>query len=165
MIDRLFDTMNGHDPRAKGFKAPLGALNWMESKAFLSRASEYLLTLVTKDGTPLHRSKRPIKIVLVIHDMSSMILCSLMHRVPKMLRSLHQVHMMLLLQCFFFCFVSVQIVLYSVPHKCHNSMYANMMLFYFNVFQCSVLFVGIVLYVFQVLDVCKWYVLHNIKYM
>ena len=64
IIDRLFDTMNGRNPRAKGFKAPLGALNWLERKAFLSRARQ-LLTLVTKDGTPLHRSKRSIKIVLV----------------------------------------------------------------------------------------------------
>lgn len=62
MIDSLFDTMNGRNPRAKGFKAPFGALNWMERKAFLSRAREHLLTLVTKDGTPLHRSKRSIKI-------------------------------------------------------------------------------------------------------
>ncbi|CAK6959948.1 DNA transposase THAP9 isoform X1 [Scomber scombrus] len=66
MIDRLFDIMNGRNPRAKGFKAPLGALNWMERKECLSRAREYLLTLVTKDGTPLHQSKRSIKIVLVI---------------------------------------------------------------------------------------------------
>ena len=67
MVDRLFDIMNGRNPRAKGFKAPLGALNWMERKSFLLRAREYLLTLVTKDGTPLHRSKRSIKIVLVTH--------------------------------------------------------------------------------------------------
>lgn len=46
MIDRLFDTMNGLNPCANGFKAPL---NWMERKAFLSRVREYLLTLVTKD--------------------------------------------------------------------------------------------------------------------
>lgn len=64
-------------------------LDW---RAFLSRAREYLLTLVTK--------------------------------------------------CFFFSFVSVQIVLSSVPHKCHNSVYANMMLFYFSVFQCLVLFMS-----------------------
>ncbi len=57
--------MNGRNPRAKGFKAPLGALNWMDRKAFLSRAREYLLTLVTRDGTPLHRSKRSIIMVLV----------------------------------------------------------------------------------------------------
>lgn len=56
--------MNGRNPRAKGFKAPLGALNWIERKAFLSRAREYLLSLVTRDGTPLHRSKRSIKIVV-----------------------------------------------------------------------------------------------------
>lgn len=30
-IDRLFDTMNSRNPHAKGFKAPLGALNWADS--------------------------------------------------------------------------------------------------------------------------------------
>lgn len=133
MIDRLFDMMNGRNPRAKGSKAPLGALNWTERKEFLSRAREYLLTLVTKDGTPLHRSKRSIKIVLVIHAWkvhvkSSTILGSVMHQVPMMLCSLHQVDMKLLLQCIFFSFVSVQIVLYLVPQS-HNSMYANMIVF------------------------------------
>ncbi|KAL7396666.1 hypothetical protein ABVT39_009658 [Epinephelus coioides] len=74
MINRLFDTMNGHNPRAKGFKAPLGALNWMERKAFLSRASEYLLTLVTKDGTPLHRSKRYLSVIRFVINIDTLML-------------------------------------------------------------------------------------------
>jgi hypothetical protein len=57
--------MNGRNPRAKGYKAPLVAFNWTERKAFFSKAREYLLTLVTKDVTPLHRSKRSIQIVFV----------------------------------------------------------------------------------------------------
>lgn len=77
-----------------------------------------------------------------MHQVPKMRLCSVMHQVPKMLHSLRQVHMILLLQCYFFSFVSVRIVLYSAAHKCHNSMYANMMLIYFNVFHCSVLFVS-----------------------
>ncbi|KAK5881824.1 hypothetical protein CesoFtcFv8_020469 [Champsocephalus esox] len=63
----IIDTMNGRNPRAKGFKSPSGALKWRERKAFLSRAGRNLLTLETKDGAPLHRSKRSIQIVLVIH--------------------------------------------------------------------------------------------------
>jgi hypothetical protein len=61
MIDRLFDIMNSRNPRAKGFKAPLGSLNWTRSVELLSRGREYLISLVMKDGTPLHRSKRYFK--------------------------------------------------------------------------------------------------------
>lgn len=61
MIDRLFDVMNSRNPRVKGFKAPLGALNWEERVVFLMTAREFLIKLSMKDGTPLHKSKRSFK--------------------------------------------------------------------------------------------------------
>ena len=69
MIDRLFDTLNSRNPCAKGFKAPLGALNWAERVAFFLRAREYLITLSVKDGTPFHRSKRSFKTVTILFCM------------------------------------------------------------------------------------------------
>lgn len=57
-MDMLFDIMNSRNPRAGGFKAPLGTLNWSERVEFLLRGRTYLMALVMKDGTPLHRSKR-----------------------------------------------------------------------------------------------------------
>ncbi len=63
MIDRLFDIMNSRNPRAKGFKRPLAAWNWSDRVEFLLRAREYLISLVKKDGTLLHQSKRSFKIV------------------------------------------------------------------------------------------------------
>ncbi|KAM3857293.1 THAP domain-containing protein 6-like [Diretmus argenteus] len=66
MIDRLFDIMNSRNPRAKGFKAPLGSLNWAERVEFLLRGRDYLMSLVMKDGTPLHRSKRFDEIVKLL---------------------------------------------------------------------------------------------------
>ncbi len=62
MIDRLFDIMNSRNPRAKGFKRPLAAWNWSDRVEFLLRR-EYLISLVMKDGTLLHQSKRSFKIV------------------------------------------------------------------------------------------------------
>lgn len=61
IIDRMFDVLNSRNPYAKGFKAPLGALNWAERAGFLLRARDYLLSLSLKDDTPLHRSKRSFK--------------------------------------------------------------------------------------------------------
>lgn len=58
VIDRLFDVMNSRNPRAKGFKAPLGLLNWKETLEFMTKAQLYLTKLMMNDGTPLHRSKR-----------------------------------------------------------------------------------------------------------
>uniref|UniRef100_A0A096LQR8 THAP-type domain-containing protein n=1 Tax=Poecilia formosa TaxID=48698 RepID=A0A096LQR8_POEFO len=74
MIDRMFDTMNARNPLAKGFKAPMGSWNWMERKAFLSRAREYLLTLLTKDGTPLHRSKRYLSVIGFVINIDTLLL-------------------------------------------------------------------------------------------
>ncbi len=68
MIDRLFDILNSHNPRAMGSKAPLGALNWTESVDLLLRGREYLLSLVMKDGTPLHQTKRFFKILNGFHE-------------------------------------------------------------------------------------------------
>lgn len=103
MIDSVFDIMNGRNPRAKGFKAPFGAFNLLERKAFLSKAREHLLNLVTKDGTPLHRSKRFTKKEheklkssrKLLHEFNET------DRVHKMPHSLYQVHM---IQCIFFLF-------------------------------------------------------------
>lgn len=39
MIDCLSGIMNRHNPRAKGFKGPLGAFNLEERKAFLSHGA------------------------------------------------------------------------------------------------------------------------------
>lgn len=110
MIDSVFDIMNGRNPRAKGFKAPFGAFNLLERKAFLSKAREHLLNLVTKDGTPLHRSKRFTKKEheklkssrKLLHEFNETVpvSCSV-HRVHKMPHSLYQVHM---IQCIFFLF-------------------------------------------------------------
>ena len=68
MIDRLFDVLNSRNPRAKGLKAPLGALNWTERVELLLRGREYLLSLAMKDGTPLHQTKRSFKIVNGFHE-------------------------------------------------------------------------------------------------
>lgn len=68
MIDRLFDVLNSRNPRAKGSKAPLGALNWTERVELLLRGREYLLGLVMKDGKPLHQTKRFFKIVNGFHE-------------------------------------------------------------------------------------------------
>lgn len=58
VIDRLFDLMNSRNPHAAGFKSPLGSRNWEEMLGFMTEAPGYLTSLMMKDGTPLHRSKR-----------------------------------------------------------------------------------------------------------
>lgn len=58
VIDRLFDVMNSRNPRARGFKAPLGLRNWEDTLGFMSEARAYLTKLRLNDGTPLHCSKR-----------------------------------------------------------------------------------------------------------
>ncbi|KAK5921393.1 hypothetical protein CgunFtcFv8_025102 [Champsocephalus gunnari] len=63
ITDRLFDILNSRNPRAKGFKAPLGSRNWTSTREFLSRARGYLLTLKIEDGTPLYRTKRFLSIL------------------------------------------------------------------------------------------------------
>lgn len=61
ITDRLFDILNSRNPRARGFKAPLGSWNWKSTREFLSRARAYLLALRMGDGTPLYRTKRSLK--------------------------------------------------------------------------------------------------------
>jgi len=58
MIDKLFDVMNSRRVLAKGFKSPMTAKNWSEKEEFLMKAREYLLSLVMKDNSPVHTSKR-----------------------------------------------------------------------------------------------------------
>lgn len=58
VIDRLFDIMNSKNPRAGGFKAPLGFRNWEDTLGFMTEARAYLTKLRLNDGTPLHHSKR-----------------------------------------------------------------------------------------------------------
>ena len=57
--------MNSRNPRAKGFKAPLGSRNWTSTREFLIKARGYLLTFKMEDGKPLYRTKRSFKIVTV----------------------------------------------------------------------------------------------------
>ncbi|KAF3854210.1 hypothetical protein F7725_022265 [Dissostichus mawsoni] len=45
ITDRLFDILNSRNPRAKGFKAPLGSRNWTSNSEFLSRARRFLSIL------------------------------------------------------------------------------------------------------------------------
>ena len=79
MIDRLFDILNSRNPRARGYKAPIGNLNWAYKSEFLSKARKYLLDLVMMDGKPLHQSKRLIfKYLLhvVLNGVHDMLLCT-----------------------------------------------------------------------------------------
>lgn len=63
----FFDIMTSCNPHSRGFKAPLGSLNWSQRGGILMRSREYLISLwfLMKDGTPLHWSKRSFKIVSV----------------------------------------------------------------------------------------------------
>ena len=79
MIDRLFDVLNSRNPHARGYKAPIGNLNWCYKFEFLSKARKYLLDLVMMDGKPLHQSKRLIfKYLLhvVLNGVHDMLLCT-----------------------------------------------------------------------------------------
>ncbi|KAL2092151.1 hypothetical protein ACEWY4_011949 [Coilia grayii] len=71
VIDRLFDLMNSRNPRAGGFKSPLGSRNWEEMLGFMAEARSYLASLKMIDGTPLHRSRRYLSVMGFIINISS----------------------------------------------------------------------------------------------
>ncbi|KAL1252213.1 hypothetical protein QQF64_020009 [Cirrhinus molitorella] len=74
MIDGLFDILNSRNPRTKGSKAPLGAINWTERVELLLRGREYLLSLVMKDGTPLHQTKRYLSVIGFVINIDTLLM-------------------------------------------------------------------------------------------
>ncbi|KAI2644863.1 DNA transposase THAP9 [Labeo rohita] len=71
VIDRLFDVMNSKNPRARGFKAPLGLRNWEDTLGFMSEARAYLTKLRLNDGNPLHCSKRYLSVTGFVININS----------------------------------------------------------------------------------------------
>ncbi|XP_028979362.2 uncharacterized protein LOC114840356 isoform X3 [Esox lucius] len=77
---KITDILNSRNPRAKGFKTPLGFRNWTSTREFLSKARGYLLTLKMEDGKPLYRTKRFLSVLGFIINIDT-----LMSMVPVLL--------------------------------------------------------------------------------
>jgi hypothetical protein len=57
-IDKLFDALNSRNPRAKGFKAPLGLFNQHHWEPFLKDTIVYLRCICEPTGQPIYMWKR-----------------------------------------------------------------------------------------------------------
>ncbi|ELU12663.1 hypothetical protein CAPTEDRAFT_39725, partial [Capitella teleta] len=71
IIDHLFDVFNSRSPLARGFKHPLNATNWAETKIFLRRARYYLMTICDQSGKRIVEGKRRMGILGFVFNIDS----------------------------------------------------------------------------------------------
>ena len=71
IVDELFDRLNGKNPHAVGYKAPLANFNKNLWTAFFNKAMHYLLSLYDCKKTPLYLSTRGTPVIGFIVSMKS----------------------------------------------------------------------------------------------
>lgn len=74
LIDQLFDVFNSRNPLANGFKSPLNANNWADTKNFLRKARDVLMTICDSNGVRIVASRRKMGLLGFVLNIDSLLL-------------------------------------------------------------------------------------------